>query len=236
MRWTSMLAAVPLLLAAWAVHSSIPFGWGGADALDGTRFKVSPGGLSHVLEPHRTVSRDVKCAWSPPSGDPVLCRVAPGGEAAFARLRAVRPILLATVAIAIGAAVLTIGGAPLGFRLATSAAAAVGPVAALLLFATSAGQAILVLSTIPFGLAAALGTMLIGVSVVLALASLALQLRATEHRRASAAWAAAAALAALAWYANFGAGIAGGGVAAGLLLALPCAVAAWLTLPALRPR
>jgi len=236
MRWTSMLAAVALLLAAWAVHSSIPLGWGGADAPDGTRFKVSPAGLSHVLEPHEAVSRDVKCWWSPPSGDATLCRPAPGAGAAHARLRAVRPVLLATVALAVAAAVLALAGAPLGIRLATSGAAALGPVVALLLFATAAGRAILVLSTLPFGLAAALGTMLVGVSVVLALASLALQLRATEHRRASSAWAVAAGLAALAWYANFGAGIAGGTLVAAVLLALPCAIAAWLTMPAIRAR
>ena len=236
MRWTSMMAAMALLLAAWAVHSSIPLGWGAADAPDGTRFKVSPVGLSHVLQPHQTVSADVKCGWSPPSGVAELCRVAPGGAAAHGRLRTVRPVLLGTVALAVTAALLAVAGAPLGIRLAASAGAAAGPVLALLLFATSVDRAILVLSTIPFGLAAALGTMLVGVAVVLALASLALQLRATEHRRASLAWAAAAALAALAWYANFAAGMAGGTVAALVLLALPCAIAAWLTMPALRPR
>ena len=235
MRWTRLLAAGALLLSAWAVYSSVPLGWGGADAPDGTRFKVSPGGLSHVLEPHATVSPDVKCGWSPPSGEAELCRVAPGAEAAHARLRTVRPLLLGTAALAIAGSVLALTAAPLGIRLGVAAAAAAGPVIALVLFATSAGRAILVLRELPFGLAAALGTMLVGVAVVLALTSLALQLRAAGQQRASLAWAAAAALAAIAWYANFGAGIAAGTTVAVVLLALPCAVAVWLTMPALRP-
>lgn len=42
-------AGLALLLAALALYSAATLGWGAADAPDGTRYKVSPVGLSHVL-------------------------------------------------------------------------------------------------------------------------------------------------------------------------------------------
>ena len=44
-----------LLLAALGLETARPLGWGGADAADGTRYKVSPLGVSHVLRPRQPV-------------------------------------------------------------------------------------------------------------------------------------------------------------------------------------
>jgi hypothetical protein len=78
--------ALVLLLASIALVSTLPLGWGAADAPDGTRFKVSPLGLSHVLRPHETISPTEECRWS--KSDPqVLCAIRPEavGAAAFFR-------------------------------------------------------------------------------------------------------------------------------------------------------
>ena len=45
---TGLAMGVPLLLAGAALYDSADLAWGGADAADGTRYKVTPIGLIHV--------------------------------------------------------------------------------------------------------------------------------------------------------------------------------------------
>jgi hypothetical protein len=55
-------AGVALFLLAAAFHVASTLGWGGAEASDGTRYKASPVGLSHVLQPRTPVSPTIDCA------------------------------------------------------------------------------------------------------------------------------------------------------------------------------
>lgn len=185
---TRWLAAGALLLAAASLHPTAPLAWGGADAPDGTRFKVSLVGLSHVLDLHRTVSPSRDCRWAPPSGDAELCRVAPEGEAAFIRLRAVLPALRLAVGLCVVAAGLSLSRrAPIRLRLAATLAAAAAPALVMLLFATSAGAALSVLRPLHFGLAATRATMQAMLAMLLGLMSARLQVGTRLHPAASAA-------------------------------------------------
>jgi hypothetical protein len=102
-------AALALGLAAAALHSASTLGWGGADVLDGTRYKASPVGLSHVLSPRQPVSETIDCGWYAASGYSTPCVVAENGHAAFRRLLAVYPVVQ-------GAVLLCLVGAVISFR------------------------------------------------------------------------------------------------------------------------
>ena len=173
-RW---LAAGALLLAAAFLYPIAPLSWGGADAPDGTRFKVSLVGLSHVLKPHQTVSPTEDCRWLPP-GDNGLCRIKPGADGAFVRLRAAYWTLRLGFWLCIGCAVLTLSArVPLGVRFPLACLCALMPAAVMLLFSTSAFSAIQVLTTLSGGLAATRATMQAMIAIFLGLLSAGLQLR-----------------------------------------------------------
>ncbi|HWA57370.1 MAG TPA: hypothetical protein VG692_08960 [Gemmatimonadales bacterium] len=89
-------AAVALLfsLTALGLGSSLSLGWGAADLPDGTRYKVSPLGLSHVLQLHQTVSTTEDCRWG--DSQP-LCAFRTETPVAVLALRSV-PILVALAA------------------------------------------------------------------------------------------------------------------------------------------
>ena len=175
---TRWLAAGALLLAAAFLYPIAPLSWGGADAPDGTRFKVSLVGLSHVLKPHQTVSPIENCRWLPPAGDNGLCRVKPGAEGAFFRLRAAYWTLWLGFWLCLGCAVLTLSArAPLPVRLLITTLCALAPAAVMLLFSTSAFSAIDALSMLSGGLAATRATMQAMIAIFLGLLSAGLQVR-----------------------------------------------------------
>lgn len=169
-RTRPLAAALGLLLAGAALYSSSTLGWGAADAPDGTRYKVSPVGLSHVLTPHQTVSRTIDCGWYRVSRHPARCEVGPGGASAFVRLHAVYPLLLLGIACcAIGA----LGSMRLArLQRAQGLLAAAGAGAAglsVVVFATSFGQALAPLATLSVGTGGTLGTMQLTAAILLCL-------------------------------------------------------------------
>lgn len=167
------VAAVALVLAAAALHSASTLGWAGADVPDGTRYKASPVGLSHVLTPHQPTSRTVDCGWYAASRYAAPCAVARGGEAAFRRLRAVYPLVLVAVVLCLAGAALSfpsarrVGAAQ---RLAAGGAA-LAALAAVLVFASSVGTALAALANLPVGVGGTLGTMQLAAAVLLCLAA-----------------------------------------------------------------
>jgi hypothetical protein len=165
-RLRSTLASGLFLFAALLLFASPPMSWGGGEATDGTRYKLSPLQLSHVLKPHQTVSPTEDCRIFGAN----RCQVAPGGEAAFARFRLVYPLTIMGIAACL---LVTLFGlfpalAP-PIRVATGLAAALLPVAAMTLFSVSARPALEGLTNTDFGLAATLGTMLLILAIALAL-------------------------------------------------------------------
>lgn len=164
--------ALALVLAAAALHSSSTLGWGGADVPDGSRYKASPVGLSHVLTPHQPTSATVDCGWYAASGYAEPCAVASGGEAAFTRLRLVYPlVLLAALVCLMGAALsLRSGWRLLGLHRRPACAAAVVALLAVALFAGSVGDALAALQGVSMGTGGTLGTMQLSAAVLLCLA------------------------------------------------------------------
>lgn len=165
-------AALALVLAAAALQSSSTLGWGGADAADGSRFKASPVGLSHVLTPDRPTSRTVECGWHAASGYASPCAVAPGGEGAFGRLRVVYPMVLlaAFLGVAGAAVALRPRWRLRGVHRHAACGAAVVALLAVVLFAISVGDALAALQGVEMGTGGSLGTMQLSAAVLLCLA------------------------------------------------------------------
>ena len=155
------------MLGAAALFTARPLGWGAADAPDGTRFKVSPVGLSHVLEPRQAVSATRDCRWSPPGGDAELCAVAPGGESAFRVLRTVPWIVSVAALLCMVGALLLLVGAPAMDRPARWAltASVVAALAAPVVFAQSVPRALAALHGLEFGVGGTLGVLQLCVTV-----------------------------------------------------------------------
>jgi hypothetical protein len=145
------LASTTLLIAAaLAVQQSATLSWGGAWAPDGTRYKLSPVGLSHVLRPAQGTSPTVSCRWISQTGDEAPCAVRPGGEGAFTRLKLAYPALLAASWIAL-AGVLA-NAFPWSrrdiLRSALAATAALAALAAIGLVVTAAPRALAALASL----------------------------------------------------------------------------------------
>ncbi len=147
-----LLVALLLAASAWSLLSSPPLGWGAADAPDGTRYKVSPLGVSHVLKPHQTTSPTEDCAWgaSPPAA---ACALRPGATLPVLGLRLVPALLrLAAVLAFLGAAAWLAPNARVGR--ARAAAVLLPPALSLLalgLFAWAVPRASVTLGALPFG-------------------------------------------------------------------------------------
>ena len=97
--------AAPLLIAGAALYDASTLAWGGADSPDGTRYKASPIGLSHVLSPRQPVSPTVNCRWHFAGGDAGLCAMAPGAELAYRQLLAVFPLVCGAITVCLIASV-----------------------------------------------------------------------------------------------------------------------------------
>jgi hypothetical protein len=172
-RGRRVAAAVALFVAALALYSASALGWGGADAPDGTRYKASPVGLSHVLTPHQAVSQTVDCGWHARSGYTVACRVAVGGESAFRQLRAVYPLVMVATACCLLGAVVCVLPVPRLQRYQTAfpACASLCAVVAVALFARSLATALEDLRGLSVGTGGTLGTMQLTAAVLLCLST-----------------------------------------------------------------
>ena len=164
--------AVAMLGAALALDASSTRYWGGGAASDGTRWKASPVGLSHVLTPLRTTSPTVNCGWHREPGFASTCEVRAGNEGAFSRLRAVYPLVRATALACVLAALAAIllPVARHGVVRAASAGVVTLVVAAVALFATSLRPALAVLSDVAVGTGGTLGTMQVATATIVAVA------------------------------------------------------------------
>jgi hypothetical protein len=154
-----------LLLAALGLETARPLAWGGAEAADGTRYKVSPLGISHVLRPRQPVSPTRDCRWSPPDGDEALCAVGTGGEAAFRSLRFVPHVLNVAIALCLVTGVLVFARRPAlaALRTLTAGAAVLAALGAPALFALAVPRALAVLQGLPFGVGGTRGTLQVAV-------------------------------------------------------------------------
>lgn len=164
-----LTCAAALVGAALALHASSTLGWGGAEAPDGSRFKASPVGLSHVLTPERLESATVDCGWYAASGYPVPCVVA--DPRAFTRLRLVYPIVLLAALLAAAGAALSLSGRARRNPVRRGLAAAAGgaAVGALALFAASVRAALTAIADLPVGVGGTLGTMQVALAFLLLL-------------------------------------------------------------------
>jgi hypothetical protein len=164
-----LACAAALAGAALALHASSTLGWGGADAPDGSRFKASPVGLSHVLRPDRPTSATVDCGWHAASGYPAPCAVA--DSRAFTRLRLVYPLILAAGLLAAVGAALSLRRDPLRSRAqrVLASAGGVATIGALALFATSIQAALAAIADLPIGVGGTLGTMQLALAFLLLL-------------------------------------------------------------------
>jgi hypothetical protein len=158
-----------LLFAAAALYDSSTLTWGGADAPDGTRYKISPIGITHVLSPHQTMSPTAKCSWYFPGGDSELCAATPGSAGAYRQLLAIFPLLCAGIGICL---VGCLGQCRRRWRLsfphrAIAYTGAALPVIALWLFSRSPGPALAVLRDLETGVGGTLGTMEVTAAVLL---------------------------------------------------------------------
>lgn len=169
MRLSTILVAALLLFAAFGLATARPLGWGSAAPVDDTRYKVSPIGLSHVLQPHQPVSPTRDCRWSPPAGDAELCAAATGGAAAFRALRLVpRLVDLAVVLCLISAALVFVLRPSLSkLRSPILAAAVLSALAAPVVFAISAPRALAVLQGLDFGVGGTRGTLQVAIAAAL---------------------------------------------------------------------
>ena len=160
-------AALALALAALALHSSATLGWGGTDAPDGSRFKASPVGLSHVLTPDRLESATVDCGWYRASGYPAPCEI--GDSGAFAMLRAVYPLILLAALLSFGGAAFAVFRArrPRTMVRAFAGAGGLAALAGLALFAVSVRPALAAIAELPVGVGGTLGTMQLALALLL---------------------------------------------------------------------
>jgi hypothetical protein len=170
-RWPRLAIGAALLLASILLFDASTLGWGGTDAPDGSRYKASPVGLSHVLTPQAPTSETIDCGWHDASGYTADCAVADAD--AFRRLRAVYPLVIAAVILGLGGAGLGLDSAARARRMQRSLAAAtvLSAIAAIVLFAGSLRPALTELVALPVGVGGTLGTMELSLAVLVSLAA-----------------------------------------------------------------
>lgn len=169
-----IVAIALMLVAAVALVQSQSLGWGAADAPDGTRYKVSPATVSHVLQPDQPVSATEDCRLNQTPRVVGLCAAAPDSGGAWALLRLVPMVLLLAAGAATGAGVSLATKDPQIQELRTSllAVAALLAVLAPALFGFAAPRALQVLHGLEFGVGGTLGTLQVALAAT-ALAGLA---------------------------------------------------------------
>lgn len=180
-------AALALGGAAFMLHSSSTLGWAGTDVPDGSRFKASPVGLSHVLTPDRLESATVDCGWYAVSGYAAPCAVADAD--AFARLRTVYPLIMLAALLALAGAGLSLARSARAARAqrVLGGASGLGALAGLALFAGSIRAALAEIAALPVGVGGTLGTMQLALALLVcltvALASIAQPAPAATSKR-----------------------------------------------------
>ena len=162
-------AALALGGAAFALRSSSTLGWAGTDVPDGSRFKASPVGLSHVLTPDRLESATIDCGWYSASGYTTPCAVADAG--AFARLRTAYPLVILAALLALAAAALSLarGSRAARAQRLLGIASGLAALAGLVLFAGSVRPALAAIADLPVGVGGTLGTMQLALALLLCL-------------------------------------------------------------------
>lgn len=106
-RWRAAVGPLLLLITGLCIFRAERLTWGAADVGDGTRYKVSPTVLWHVLKPHQTESPTVECGFGAVLGRAVpRCQFGPGANRAMQRLALVAALLLLASVCAISAALL----------------------------------------------------------------------------------------------------------------------------------
>jgi hypothetical protein len=157
----SVVAILVFAAASASLWNASTLGWGSATSADGTRLKVSPIGLSHVLRPDLPVSRTVDCRFLPGDSGMTPCAQAPGSSVAFTLLTLVLPLVRAAVLFCALGALSSVAGSHRSTRLqawcaSLGLATALGSLA---LFAYSAPRALLDLNGQDFGVGGSRGTM-----------------------------------------------------------------------------
>ncbi|MGH9935074.1 MAG: hypothetical protein ACREAM_02440 [Blastocatellia bacterium] len=169
----SLVMVVPLALAAAALYGASTLTWGGADAPDGSRYKISPIGITHVLSPNQPVSPTVKCSWYFADKNADLCTPAPGAEAAYRQLLAVFPLLCLGIGVCL---IGCLGQCQRSWqrrfphRVIACTAAGLSALA-LWLFSHSLGPALAILTDLETGIGGTLGTMEVTAAILLCLAA-----------------------------------------------------------------
>ena len=164
-----VVSATFLAIAACLLYSCATLGWGEADAPDGSRFKASPVGLSHVLTPDQATSRTEDCGWYEASGYASPCVIA--DRNAFAELKLIYPFVIAGAVLCVLAALSTLvrrSWSARGQRILACVAAGLA-IAAPILFGHTATEALAALRGLPFGVGGSLGTMQLLVAILMCL-------------------------------------------------------------------
>ena len=166
MRLASLPGFAVLVLVAVGLYRSHDLTWGGADLPDGTRYKVSPVGISHVLEPARTVSPTRNCRWSEPAAAGGLCAPVIGADLAFGGLRLVEPMVYLGAGLAVAASLLAMPGKNRRPRAGPylTGAALIACLGAPALLGYSAPLAVQSLSGLRLGIGGTLGTLQLAVA------------------------------------------------------------------------
>lgn len=164
-----LTGAAALAGAALALHSSSTLGWAGTDVADGSRYKASPVGLSHVLTPAQLESETVDCGWHSASGYADPCIVA--DASAFGWLRTVYPLVLFSTLLALAGSVTALLRSPRSISMHRAFAGSAGAVAlaALVLFAESVRPALAAIADLQVGVGGTLGTMQLSLALLLCL-------------------------------------------------------------------
>ena len=162
---TKIIITVLLIAAALAVDKSSTLGWGGCWAQDSTRYKISPVGISHVLNPRSYISATVDAKWIPESGAASLRAVIPGGEDSFNNLKLTYPILkISFWLLLVSVIILWLPIRKINYKIIFSATASLVSVAVLLgilFFAANIKKSLAVVYNSDIAFGGTLGVMLI---------------------------------------------------------------------------
>ena len=162
--------AIPLLLAAAVMAHASTLGWGGAEAADGTRYKASPVGLSHVLKPRQQVSPTDDCRWYLADAHHPRCRMAVDAGAAPWQLMSVFPLVCLGILMCLLGALGQRRAWQVSIRWTAWLAAAIATLA-LVMFSNSVAAALRALHKLDVGIGGTLGVMEMTLAIVLCLAA-----------------------------------------------------------------
>lgn len=163
-----LVTALLFLLAACCIWQSEGLAWGGGDAPDGTRYKLSPDVLVHVLLPHQTVSPTVTCAIDQHSQDPPPCELALRGGDAMRLLHAAYHTLTLAALFALLAAAIALLPFPAGtWSWVPGTAAILGLWVAIWAMETRPPHALAALGGVPYGIGGTKGMMEVALALLL---------------------------------------------------------------------